>query len=394
MKQYKVLLVHNYYQLPGGEDTVVANEKKLLEAHGHEVVLYTRHNSELKNMNFARKMLLPFSTVFNPRTYREIRSRIKAEKVDIVHVHNTLNLVSPAVYYAAVSCNVPAVQTVHNFRFLCPGATFYRDGKICEECLEKGLGCALKHKCYRGSRLQTLACVISTLIHRATGIYRKIHYICLTEFNRQKLLQLKQIPEENVHVKPNFAVEHGVMIPGEERVDRIIYVGRLEELKGVHILLEAWKLLGAEAPELMMCGNGPLEPWCREYIAEHGLNMVKLMGFVPNREVRDLIAGSKALILPTQCYESFPMTIPEAYAVGTPVLTGDIGNAGNLVDERHTGMHFVYNSPNSLAHIIRKLHKEDIALWGENARQKYQQAYSPEANYRYLVEIYSAVYQK
>ena len=190
-----VLIVHNYYQLSGGEDTVVANEKKMLEKHGHRVILYSRSNSELKTMRALKKIVLPITTVFNPKTYRDIKKIIKDERIDIVHVHNTLFLISPAVYYAAKRMNIPLVQTIHNFRMLCPGATFYRDGHICEECVSNGLKCAMKHKCYRKSRLQTLTCVISMKIHRFLRIYGKINYICLTEFNKKKLLNLKQIRE-------------------------------------------------------------------------------------------------------------------------------------------------------------------------------------------------------
>ena len=215
-RKQKVLIVHNYYQIPGGEDTVVANEKKLLEDHGHEVVMYTRHNNELKTMGKLRKLLLPLTTIYNPRTSRDIKKIIREQSVDIVHIHNTLNLISPSVYYAARKCGVPVVQTVHNFRLLCPGATFYRDGHICEDCVSNGLGCAVKHGCYRGSKAQTLVCVISTLIHRWTGIYGKINYICLTEFNKEKLLQLKQIKPERVFVKPNFTFE-SPQIVGEVR---------------------------------------------------------------------------------------------------------------------------------------------------------------------------------
>lgn len=203
----KILIVHNYYQIPGGEDTVMANEKKLLEDHGHVVVLYTRHNDELKSMRKMQKLALPFTTIFNLKTYREIKKIIKEQGIEIVHVHNTLNLISPAVYYAAVKCGIPVVQTIHNFRLLCPGAMFYRDGHICEDCMNKGLWCAVRHKCYRGSRMQTLICVISTWIHRHTGILGKINYITLTEFNKEKLSQLKQIKLERVFVKPNFTFE-------------------------------------------------------------------------------------------------------------------------------------------------------------------------------------------
>lgn len=390
MKKHKVLQVHNYYQLPGGEDTVVANEKRLLEENGHQVIQYTRHNSELNSLNPVQKLLLPFSTVFNLRTYREIKRIIREEKIEIVHVHNTLNLISPSVYYAAVHCGVPVVQSIHNFRLLCPGATFYRDGKICEECLEKGLGCALKHKCYRGSFLQTLACVISTKIHRATGIYKKLHYICLTEFNREKLLHLKQLRPEQISIKPNFVKDNQPVCPAEQRADRIVYVGRLEKLKGVHLLLEAWKLLGRDAPELLLCGTGPLDRWCADFVRENNLN-VTVKGFVPNEEVRRLIGTSRALILPTQCYETFPVTIAEAYAAGTPVITGNMGNAGNLVDEGVTGIHYAYDQPRAMADAVKAFFEQSTVLWCKNAREKFDRLYDPEKNYTRMTEIYNRV---
>lgn len=204
----KILIIHNHYQIPGGEDTVVENEKKLLEDNGHDVILYTRNNNEIKTMSALKKLLLPLTTIYNPRSARDVTKIIKQEKIDIVHVHNTLNLISPSVYYAAVKCGVPVVQTVHNFRLICPGATLYREGHICEDCIEKGLGCAVRQGCYRHSKAQTLILVISVLLHRATGIYGRLNYICLTEFNREKLLTLNRkkqiIDPSRVFVKPNF----------------------------------------------------------------------------------------------------------------------------------------------------------------------------------------------
>lgn len=136
-KKQKILLVHNYYKIPGGEDSVVFNEKKLLEEHGHEVILYTRSNSEIDKFGICKKFALLFTSVFNRKTYRDIKKIIRKEKIDIVHVHNTLSLISPSVFYAARECGVPVVQTIHNFRMICPGATLYRNGNVCEECLEK-----------------------------------------------------------------------------------------------------------------------------------------------------------------------------------------------------------------------------------------------------------------
>ena len=380
----KILIVHNFYQIPGGEDTVVANEKKLLEENGHEVVLYTRHNSELKKMSKVQKIFLPFTTVFNLKTYREVRKIITEQKIDILHVHNTLNLISPSVYYAGLSKKIPVVQTVHNFRLLCPGATFFRDGQVCEDCLEKGLLCAVKNKCYRGSRVQTLACVISTLIHRAFRTYKKLNYICLTEFNKEKLLHLKQIKEKRVFVKPNFVQMSNTVVPYERRKKQFIYVGRLEEIKGTSVLLEAWKLLGEDAPELLICGKGPLEEWSKNFVENNDLKTVKLLGFVPNDQVKTLVGESKALILPTQVYEGFPVTIVEAYGSGTPVIASDLGNAGNLIIPDVTGKRFSYQSAEALADVVKKFASYD----SEKILEIYQGRYSAERNYEELQKIY------
>lgn len=382
----KILIIHNYYQIPGGEDSVVSNEMKMLQDHGNKVLLYTRNNLELKTMSFFRKMMLPFSTIFNFHTYRDIKRIIKKEKIDVVHVHNTLNLISPSVYYAAVSCNVPIVQTVHNFRLLCPGATFYRDNHICEDCVKRGLGCAIKHRCYRGSRLQTLACVISTIFHRTIGIYGKINYICLTEFNRNKLLTMKQIKPNRVFVKPNFVKETGEdIISEDEREDYYIFAGRLDKLKGIDVLLKAWKEMGNTSPKLIICGVGPMEKWCKKFVAANNIN-AEFLGFVENCEVRKLVARGKALILPTQWYEGFPMSLVEAFSVGTPVICSELGNVGSIVEEGITGYKFKAGDSAELIHAVKRC--QCICT---NVIETYNRLYTEDVNYSLLCRIYENV---
>lgn len=399
MKKQKILIVHNYYQIPGGEDTVAANEKKMLEEAGHQVFTYYRSNSELKTMGIMRKVWLPFTTIFNIRTYREVKKMIKKNNIGIVHVHNTLNLISPSVYYAAFHCKVPVVQTIHNFRLLCPAATFYRDGKICEECVSKGLKCAVKHSCYRGSRLQTLACVISTLVHRRLKTYRRLNYICLTEFNKNKLLMLNRpgkkpvIRPERVFVKPNFAdfvcetETDGQSLVQNTVRSGFVFAGRLDKQKGVKVLFKAWKCMGADAPDLVVCGTGPEEAWCREYIETNRLASVKMLGFVEQQEVKKIMAVSKALILPTQWYEGFPMSILEAFSVGTPVIGSDIGNVGNIIINGVNGYRFCYNSSRDLAEKVQTF--QEIAP--EKIVEYSKERYSAAANYKKLKKIYDRV---
>lgn len=384
-KKQNILIVHNYYQIPGGEDTVVTNEKKMLEVHGHKVILYSRNNAELKQMSKIRKAFLPITTVFNPRTYRDIKRLIKQENIEVIHVHNTLNLVSPAVYYAAKHMKVPVVQTIHNFRLLCPGATFYRDGHICEDCVENGLKCAVKHSCYRGSKIQTLACVFSTAFHRMTGVYGKINYICLTDFNKKKLLKLKQIKQERVFVKPNFVENKIKYVPEKDKKNQFVFAGRLDKLKGIDLLFEAWRVMGEEAPKLIVCGTGPMEDWCKTFIRENVAN-IEMRGFVPNEEVLKIIANSRALVLPTQWYEGFPMGIVEAFSVGTPVVCSNLGNVGSIVEEGITGTKFALSDERNLILAVRR-----CKGMCNKTFEEYQKKYTEEINYEQLVIIYKKV---
>ena len=386
----RILLIHNYYKIPGGEDTVVQNEKRLLEEHGHEVILYSRSNREMETFSAWQKCLLPFTSLFSLRSFREVKRLIRKEKIDIVHVHNTLNLVSPSVYYAAFACRVPVVQTIHNFRMLCPAATFLRNGQVCEDCVEQGLGCAVRHSCYRGSKAQTLAGAAILKVHRILGTYRKLSYICLTDFNREKLLLLnrkgKQIVDpEKVYVKPNFTAD--TQRQETVRTGSYLYVGRLEPLKGVRLLIEAWQAFPDK--ELLLCGIGPEEDWIRKYLEEHEMGQVKLLGQMPHEKVMELLGQVKALILPTLCYEGQPMVIMESYAAGTPVLASDIGNAGNMVLPGETGYRFRTGDPESLREAVRKLEAEPEREW--KPREVYEQYYTPEKNYERLREIYSSV---
>lgn len=400
-----VLIVHNYYQIPGGEDTVVANEMAMLNKHGHKVILYTRDNSELKEMSRINKLSLPFTTIYNRRTYKEIVKIIRNESIDVVHVHNTLNLVSAAVYYAAVKCKVPVVQTIHNYRLLCPKATFYRDGRLCEDCVNKGLACAVMHKCYRDSLAQTACCVVATKYHRIRKIYSKINYICLTDFGRNKLLSINTrndksavINPDNVYVKPNFMPNAtNTIVPGDSRNNKFIYAGRLDETKGIKELFEAWKRAISDMCgefELIVCGSGPLQEWCENYIKINGISSIKMLGAVNHEEVINLLANARVMVLPTRWYEGFPMSIAESYSVGTPVIGPDMGNVGSIIREGITGIKYDAEEENDVAKLTRSLvdfannEHRDMYLGAYN---EYAGKYTEDINYELLIEIYNKV---
>lgn len=393
-KKLRILQVHNAYQIPGGEDVVVANEKKLLEMNGNEVFSYSRNNDELKTMNVFQKFLIPFTAVYSFKTYREVKKLIRENKIDIVHVHNTLMVVSPSVFYAAFHCHVPVVQTLHNFRMLCPAGSYFRGDRICEECSEKGLQCSLKYGCYRGSKAQTFVSAAILKIHRMLGTYRKVNFICLTEFNREKLSRLneggKQIVDmKKVYIKPNFTFQEGISGEVQKAGDYFLVVGRVEALKGIDVVVKAFEKIPDQ--KLIVAGDGPMMAEMKAYIKDHNMSNVKFAGYLDKAKVQEKYRGAKAVIMASQCYEAFAMTIAEAYSNAVPVIAGNVGNLANMVEEGVTGIKFVYDSPDDLAAKILKYNTMDIAKMKQNAKTFYEKRLKPEDNYRILEEIYHKI---
>lgn len=386
-KTYHILLVHCRYRLPGGEDAVFAAERALLESHGHKVFVYERSNAE----GGASRLLLPLRAVFSLRTMRDIRTLIRRHHIDLVHVHNTLLVISPSVFTACRLAGVPVVQTLHNFRLFCPNGILLRDGHVCEDCPRRSLLCAVRHGCYRGSRAQSAVCAAIYAFHRLLGTYRHVNLIALTPFDRDKLLEFNArrpvFDPARLYVRPNGVDDTDPPLPWAARDNCIVMAGRLEELKGVRTALEAWKLLGPDAPRLIVAGTGPLEDWMHR----HAPGTVTFVGQLPHRELAALLARCQAVLCPSLCYESFALVPAEAHAAGTPALVSDLGNVGAAVREGVDGLHFAPGDAASLADAVRRLAGLGPTLDLPAIRRDALQAYGRQTGYRRLIEIYQQI---
>lgn len=385
MKKQNVLMAHNYYQVPGGEDTVFHNEINVLEKNGHKVTKYTRHNDEIKG-GVLSKLKLGIDTIFSFKTYKEVKKLIDENEIDVVHVHNTLPLISPSIYYAARAKKVPVVQTIHNFRLLCPGATFTRNGEICEDCVSKCLEQSLKHRCYRDSLTQTFIMYAMLKFHRIIGTYNKINYITLTNFNKNKLLNLVK-DESKIYVKPNFVEKRDKVERALE--DYFVYIGRLDDIKGINFLVEAWKEIDKNI-DLYVIGTGPEEEKVKKFIKENDIKNIKMLGFMQREEAFKIIQKSRAIIVPSKWYEGFPMTIAESFSLGVPVIGSKVGNIESIIDDRTSGLLFEMNNKTSLKEIIDHIfyNKEKNEELGENAYKTFYKYYTDENNYKTLSSIY------
>ncbi|HET9178086.1 MAG TPA: glycosyltransferase family 4 protein [Terriglobia bacterium] len=390
----KILLVHNEYQQPGGEDTVFRLEHQLLSSFGHRVVTYRRTNLEINGYSTIRRLLMLRQMAWAEDSKRDVASILRQEKPDVVHVHNTFTQISPSIYTECVAAGVPVVQTLHNFRLLCPAATFYRDGRVCDECVTHGLGRSILHGCYRNSRCSTAAVTAMLAAHRRLGTWnRKItSYIALTEFARQQFIR-GGLPSGKIHVKPNFAAPDPNQ--GTQSGGYAIYVGRLSPEKGLSTLLHAWHRLRNKLP-LHIVGDGPLRPELNKYVEQRGLSSVRFMGRLDHAETQEAIKEARFLILPSVCYENFPMTIVEAFAGGTPVICSRLGAMREIVTHQRTGLHVDPSSSEQLADSVAWGwdHAPRMRAMGMAARREFELKYTAERNHSLLMDIYQQATQR
>jgi glycosyltransferase involved in cell wall biosynthesis len=385
----KILLVHNFYREPGGEDAVFAQEQRLLESHGHRVIPYTRTNLEVEDASIRGKLRLLNTIVHAPDSRKQMAEMLRSEKPDVVHIHNTFMVISPSIYDACAEAGVPTVQTLHNYRLLCPAATMFRDGQVCEECTHRSLVQSVAHRCYRSSRTTTAAVALMLTAHRAFGTWttRVNAFIALTQFSKRKFVE-NGLPAERVHVKPNF-----VECPMTERQGPgayALFVGRLSPEKGVTTLLEAWKRLPIPVP-LKIAGDGVLLPALRASLEGQRMPNVDFLGRQSRDQIRTLMHGARFLILPSLWYEGFPMVIAESFACGLAVLGSRLGAIEELIEDGQTGLHFHPGDPADLARVAAWAWARPVAIqaMGRNARLKFDESYSPSLNYERLVAIYA-----
>jgi glycosyltransferase involved in cell wall biosynthesis len=362
-------------------------EAGMLRRAGHEVVTYLRDNHEIDSRSLIQAASLAINTVWARDTYRDLKAIIEKNRPDVAHFHNTFPQVSPAGYDACRDARVPAIQTLHNYRLLCPGATFYRDGAHCVRCLDGSLLNSVVHGCYRGSRQATTVTAAMLGIHRLrkTWSERVDQYIALTEYGRQMFIR-GGLPARKVIVKPNFVANDPG--PQQQRGTYAVFVGRLSPDKGLKTLLAAWKQL-PEIP-LVIAGDGPLRAELEEQASSEGLTQVIFTGHLKKPDTLATIRGARFLVFPSEWPEGFPMTIAESFACGVPVLSSDMGGLPEIVTSGRTGLLFRAGDPDHLAQTVLLAWNslEATGALGRAARDEYLSLYTAERNYRQLMDIY------
>lgn len=382
----KVLVIHNRYLEGGGEDKVVDTEIKLLQSFGHKVIFYVTSNEEIAKLPFYKKIyFLLKDIIWSKKTYFETKELIKKEKPDIAHIHNIFIFLSPSVYNALKEEKIPVVQTLHNYRFLCLNGLFYRENKICEECLGKNFAMSVFRKCWKNSLFLSffLARMLNLHFQKKTFQQNIDTYIALSRFSREKFIEAG-FPPDKIVIKPNFIDLKEV--EEETTGDFSLFIGRLVEYKGINTLISAYNRLSGQSIKII--GDGPL--FGRLKKKTKTMDNIELIGRLSWEQTIHYMRMCKFLIVPSECYETFGRVIIEAYACGVSVVASNIGAIRELVEEGVTGLLFRPGDVNDLCRKIKYLagNNELLISMGKNARRTYEEKYTLEKNYAILMEIY------
>jgi len=386
----RVLLVHNRYIQRGGEDAVYDAEASLLRERGHQVSEYIKDN---RDIDPHAQLALAANTVWSRQSRRDLLETINRNDPDVMHVHNTLPIISPSAYYAAAKLGIPVIQTLHNYRPLCLPGLMSRNGKVCEDCgKSRFYGPGIRHGCYRNDRRASAALAATYTFHRLIGTWanRVDRFIALTEFARRKFIE-GGLPAGRIVVKSNFVFEgkHDQNHPVGRNRSGALFVGRLSREKGVLTLVEAFRCLSVH---LKIIGDGPLMDTLRNRAPTN----TQFVGEKASDDVLRAMDNASYLVMPSESYEGFALVLVEAFSRGLPVIASRLGAMTEIVVNGVTGIHFNPNDAADLASKVRwaEAHPEEMLRMGTNARREYEKKYTPQVNYLQLLNIYKDVVNK
>lgn len=364
---------------------MVAAEAKLLADHGHEVELWSVDNKDLP-AGLTGKIKTAMTTSYSAASKAITSDKLQSFKPAVVHVHNFFPQISPSIYDACQEAGVPVVQTLHNYRLICPGAMLMRDGKICEQCITGSPYQAAWYGCYRNSKLGSLVVAHMVAQHRKedTWLHKVNRFIALTNFAKSKFVKAG-FPADKIRVKANFVHDPLQESPDVDRTlpAFALFVGRLSEEKGLKTLLKAWSTM-TDQTVLKIAGGGPLA----ELVS--GKNNIEALGLQDAKQISALMQEAAFLVLPSEWYEGFPLVLVEAFAHGLPVLASNLGSMADIIKDGETGLLFTPCNADDLASKAKWLLENPLKaqMLGDKARRTFLEKYTAEQNYVEQMAIY------
>lgn len=396
-----VLNVGQNHYVRGGSDKYFFDLGTMLRERDHDVHVFAAAHSQ--NLPTADSGFFPppvdfekprvndlIRFVYNRGAAKNLAAMLATKKFDVAHLHIYYGQLSSSILNSLKRGGVPVVQTLHEYRVVCPTSHLVANGEPCERCDGHKFYRAIVQRCNRGSVARSALSAIETYVAHANGAVSGVdHFIAVSEFLRQKVISLG-VPASKVTTIHNF-VDARRFAPTSDRGSYILFYGRLELIKGLMTLLEAARTL----PEVtfVIAGEGAARGAMESFIGQHSLTNVKLVGFQSGAALHSLIRGAICTVTPSEWYETFGLTLVESFALGRPVICSDMGGMPEIVTDGYDGYVVPPGNPELLAQRIARLHgNPDLAIeMGRAGRFTAEDRFSPDAHIERVESVYTKV---
>lgn len=396
-----VLNISQNYYIKGGSDNYFFSLSKLLEARGHAVIPFAAKSP--LNVSTRWESYFPDDVdfnhpgigdvlrfIYNRQAGQGVGHILKSHKVDIAHLHIYYGKLTSSIISPLTRADIPVVQTLHEYRHVCPVSSLYSQGNICEACKGRDFYHAVLKRCNRGKLSRSLLSAVESYISRGMGSVSKIdHFIAVSDFLRDKVIELG-MPVDRITTVHNF-IDSSDIVPSLVKGRYFLFFGRLEKIKGIFTLLAAAARI-RDIP-LLIVGDGEARPAVESYIEKHSLDHVKLTGFKKGPELVELIKNSLCTITPSECYETFGLALIESFACGRPVIASRIGGMAEVVSEGTDGFLVPPGDADALQERMLWMlhHREEAVDLGAAGRKKVELYYGAELHYDKIMSVYRKV---
>lgn len=406
-RRFRVLAVNKYFYPRGGAERYFLELSRMLARRGHEVVPFSMQDPEneptpygeyfVSPSGFDKRETLPdmlraaARVVYSVEARRKIEVLVEKARPDVAHLHNIAHQLSPSILYGLRAQGVPVVQTLHDYKLVCPNYQMFVDGAVCERCRGGRYYNAVLHRCMHGSLSRSLNVCAEAYLHAALGTYRRFVelFVAPSRSLRERMIAHGVEPSRIVHVPHAISLEG--YEPTYEPGGYAAYIGRLAVGKGVDVVLRA----AARVPEVrfVIAGTGPLKADLEAEAAHLGLDNVEFLGYVTGGELRSAFSGALCVVVPSECLENSPITVFESFAYGRPVVGSSIGGVPELVVDGETGFLFEPGDAEALGDRIRRLaaDRRRATEMGRAARARLERDHSPETHCDRILGIYERV---
>lgn len=372
----KILQIHNYYQFKGGEDGVVEAERRLLVERGDTVIQLTAHNKSIKKLFSERKAF-----------YQSLKTVLETEAIEVAHIHNVYQIIGNEVYEVLAAYRIPIVQTLHNFRFLCPAGLFMDNNhQICEKCSQGAFSNCFLKKCYQNNYFKSL--LMQGLVKQGRRAVQAhvSKFIALNPFYQQKYIEAG-FKQEQIAIKPNFLFKPS-HLPVYQHQQYALFIGRISPEKGIESLIDAFRDLHFKL-KIVGTGEKHYVNTLKERASDNSL--IEFCGFADGLEKQTLLSQASFVVIPSIWYEAFGLVALEAYACGKAVIASNIGGLSTIVKDGETGFLFETLNVLALKNTLRTIIDNDLFVeLGRNGYKYFCDKFTEVQNYQQLKNIYQS----